>query len=562
LRLHALTPAPSPIFCRLLVELLKTGAQWKAMPNVVGAIRNLCQNSSANKDAVREEGGIVGLVDLLKAGMESPAALKAAETLEVVLDNNAANEKATTSAILEQPQGREVLQSFNGLLERLQKASERVLMTAAERNDQPTFERAMREAKGLGVPAPITDLAGARALAVRDQHQREQARKLRRESLGLGSLTTPNEFLCPITQDVMVDPVVASDGHSYERQAIQSILDRGSLDGGAALSPLTREELETSLVPNINLRKRIREHDNEVESVAQQVLNSVGSRPPALPQLEGPGSGGPLALMPPGGGKHATPDSAGGSSKRPLTDGPAYVAYELEQLNMQRYIPAFEEHGYDSWTELQEMQSAQLDKLVVVVSMASNHADRLRNALGRKGLFLPAAAAGSSSAKTEPMLSLTQPGASGTLSPQPTDVPMPAPVEPPAALAAAAAEAAAAPDEVVKAEEGASSDDDEVRSAGSSRRPGLRRGRGGGGSSSQYEEALPVDVGDSPSAEQMVPPRGETSLVPPVGPGGARQGGRGVKREAAQGGSSDGERGGRDGERGRKVRRVDRGGPR
>ena len=91
------------------------------MPNVVGAIRNLCQNSSANKDAVREEGGIVGLVDLLKAGMESPAALKAAETLEVVLDNNAANEKATTSAILEQPQGREVLQSFNGLLERLQK---------------------------------------------------------------------------------------------------------------------------------------------------------------------------------------------------------------------------------------------------------------------------------------------------------------------------------------------------------------------------------------------------------------------------------------------------------
>ena len=69
------------------------------MPNVVGAIRNLCQNSSANKDAVREEGGIVGLVDLLKAGMESPAALKAAETLEVVLDNNAANEKATTSAL-------------------------------------------------------------------------------------------------------------------------------------------------------------------------------------------------------------------------------------------------------------------------------------------------------------------------------------------------------------------------------------------------------------------------------------------------------------------------------
>ena len=42
----------------LLVQLLHTGASWKAMPNVVGAIRNLCQNSAANKDAVRDEGGI------------------------------------------------------------------------------------------------------------------------------------------------------------------------------------------------------------------------------------------------------------------------------------------------------------------------------------------------------------------------------------------------------------------------------------------------------------------------------------------------------------------------
>ena len=56
------------------------------MPNVVGAIRNLCQNSPLNKDAVREAGGIAGLVDLLKAGHESPAATKAAETLEVVLE--------------------------------------------------------------------------------------------------------------------------------------------------------------------------------------------------------------------------------------------------------------------------------------------------------------------------------------------------------------------------------------------------------------------------------------------------------------------------------------------
>ena len=37
------------------------------------------------------------------------------------------------------------------------------------------------------------------------QTDREQARRVRRESLGLGGLTTPNEFLCPITQDVMLE---------------------------------------------------------------------------------------------------------------------------------------------------------------------------------------------------------------------------------------------------------------------------------------------------------------------------------------------------------------------
>jgi len=31
----------------------------------------------------------------------------------------------------------------------------------------------------------------------------------------------PPEFYCPITHEVMVDPVVAQDGHTYERQAIE-----------------------------------------------------------------------------------------------------------------------------------------------------------------------------------------------------------------------------------------------------------------------------------------------------------------------------------------------------
>jgi serine/threonine protein kinase len=47
----------------------------------------------------------------------------------------------------------------------------------------------------------------------------------------------PDGFLCPITQDVMRDPVMLIDGHSYERKAITDWLKRSNR------SPLTNEEL-------------------------------------------------------------------------------------------------------------------------------------------------------------------------------------------------------------------------------------------------------------------------------------------------------------------------------
>ena len=50
----------------------------------------------------------------------------------------------------------------------------------------------------------------------------------------------------------MRDPVVASDGHSYERTAIQDVLD-----GDNKKSPLTREALTEALTPNRALRRMI-----------------------------------------------------------------------------------------------------------------------------------------------------------------------------------------------------------------------------------------------------------------------------------------------------------------
>ena len=54
--------------------------------------------------------------------------------------------------------------------------------------------------------------------------------------------------LCCVT-----DPVVASDGHSYERSAILLVIN-----GVNRRSPLTREPLQPNvLIPNLNLKKRI-----------------------------------------------------------------------------------------------------------------------------------------------------------------------------------------------------------------------------------------------------------------------------------------------------------------
>ncbi|KAM0923976.1 hypothetical protein ACQ4PT_005168 [Festuca glaucescens] len=62
----------------------------------------------------------------------------------------------------------------------------------------------------------------------------------------------PGHFLCPILQEVMMDPVVASDGYTYDRKAIEmwiSMKDK---------SPMTNLRLQSrSLIPNHSLRSAI-----------------------------------------------------------------------------------------------------------------------------------------------------------------------------------------------------------------------------------------------------------------------------------------------------------------
>jgi uncharacterized protein YegL len=65
-------------------------------------------------------------------------------------------------------------------------------------------------------------------------------------------MSIPSEFMCPISMDLMTDPVVGSDGHTYERSAITEWLST------RLVSPLTRRQMFlTDLQPNYALRTAI-----------------------------------------------------------------------------------------------------------------------------------------------------------------------------------------------------------------------------------------------------------------------------------------------------------------
>jgi hypothetical protein len=63
----------------------------------------------------------------------------------------------------------------------------------------------------------------------------------------------PSDFICPITLEVMVAPLMTRTGLNFERVAIFGWLEQGS-----GSCPLTRKPLTASdLIPNMRLQKQI-----------------------------------------------------------------------------------------------------------------------------------------------------------------------------------------------------------------------------------------------------------------------------------------------------------------
>jgi len=61
----------------------------------------------------------------------------------------------------------------------------------------------------------------------------------------------PNDFLCPLSMEIFKDPVIALDGHTYEREMIQKWFNQDS----SLRSPKTNKLLEQNmLIPNHTLK--------------------------------------------------------------------------------------------------------------------------------------------------------------------------------------------------------------------------------------------------------------------------------------------------------------------
>lgn len=93
-----------------------------------------------------------------------------------------------------------------------------------------------------GIPMAIDDLYPNRALKELIEAWQSPAE----------SREAPSQYDCPISYELMDDPVIAPDGHTYERTVIEGMIDRN------APSPFTREAMtKESLRPNHALRELI-----------------------------------------------------------------------------------------------------------------------------------------------------------------------------------------------------------------------------------------------------------------------------------------------------------------
>jgi WD repeat, SAM and U-box domain-containing protein 1 len=80
-------------------------------------------------------------------------------------------------------------------------------------------------------------------------------------SLSKNDVNVPQDFICPITHDMMVDPVICEDGFSYERSAILEWFAKEKIT-----SPMTNMVLTTTdVLENEKLKREIENYIKKLD---------------------------------------------------------------------------------------------------------------------------------------------------------------------------------------------------------------------------------------------------------------------------------------------------------
>ena len=131
---------------------------------------------------------------------------------------------------------------------------------AAASEESKSSEAAPPPPPGKVLVDEILEDTAAHVAELETAHQAE----LKRLKAVLKERGVPDGYLCPISLEVMEDPVIAADGHSYERSDIEAWFNRGN-----DTSPKTGGALPHQfLTPNHNLRSAIQDFLAEVREFA------------------------------------------------------------------------------------------------------------------------------------------------------------------------------------------------------------------------------------------------------------------------------------------------------
>ena len=90
-----------------------------------------------------------------------------------------------------------------------------------------------------------------------DSEKVTSSKKLKKRRLDISSniSSPPDYFICPITLEIMKDPVIAQDGYSYERDAIEEWIEK------KGTSPMTNLPIEKLLISNRQLKEAIESYN-------------------------------------------------------------------------------------------------------------------------------------------------------------------------------------------------------------------------------------------------------------------------------------------------------------